>query len=230
MPAGVENHIALLIFANTPEAEQQRKVVGSTLEVFEALTQHTLRLAEQLELPYYHFTEKEQVGETFGERYINAIKKIFSLGYDGVITIGNDSPSLKVSHLKTALKRLQLGNSVIGPSLDGGFYLLAITRNAFLEDGFLRISWNSSAVFGQMLSQLKTAQQEVQILKPLVDLDTPSDIALAFEYYFNIPFGIYKILLHFYRQCKTILYTPILRITVQKDPYILNRGSPAYSI
>lgn len=230
MPAGVENHIALLIFANTPEAEQQRKVVGSTLEVFEALTHHTLRLAEQLQLPYFHITEKEQVGETFGERYTNAIKKIFSLGYDGVITIGNDSPSLKVSHLKTALKGLQLGNSVIGPSLDGGFYLLAITRKAFLEDGFLRISWNSSAVFGQMLSQLRIAQQEVQILKPLVDLDTPSDIALAFEYYFNIPFSIYKILLLFYRQCKTILYTPILRITVQKDPYILNRGSPAYSI
>jgi len=227
MPAGVENHIALLIFANTPEAEQQRKAVGSSLEVFEALTERTHVLAKQLKLPYYHITEKEQVGDTFGERYINAMKKIFSLGYDGIITIGNDSPSLKISHLKAAINDLRTGNAVLGPSLDGGFYLLAISRNAFLEDRFLRISWNSSAVFGQMLGALRSAGQEVHILNPLVDLDVPSDIALAINDIINIPFGIYKLLLPFYRQCKTILYAPTQRIPVQPDPYILNRGSPA---
>ena len=230
MPVAVENHIALLIFANTPEAEQQRKAVGASLEVFEALTEHTLRLAKQLKLPYYHITEKEQVGDTFGERYINAMKKVFSLGYNGIITIGNDSPSLKISHLKAALNDLQCGNAVLGPSLDGGFYLLAISRNAFLEEQFLSISWNSGAVFRQMLGELKAAGQDVHILNPLVDLDAPSDIALAIDSNNRIPFGIYKLLLLLYRQCKTILYAPTQRILVQPDPYILNRGSPAYSI
>ena len=229
MAAGAENNIALLIFANTPEAEQQRKVVGASIEVFEALTEHTLQLAQKLKLPYYHITEKEQVGDTFGERYVNAIKKIFSLGYDGIITIGNDSPSLKISHLKTALNGLKTGKAVLGPSLDGGFYLLAISQKAFLEDQFLKVSWNSAAVFRQMLDELMSRGQEVHILNTLVDLDAPSDIALVFQHLTNIPFGIYKLLLPFYRQCKTILYAPILRVPVQPVPYILNRGSPVYS-
>ncbi len=230
MPAGVENQIALLIFANTPEEEQQRKVMGTSIEVFKALTEHTLHLAEQLKLPYYHITEKEQVGNSFGERYTNAISKIFSMGYDGVITIGNDSPSLSVSHLKAALHNLKPGKAIIGPSLDGGFYLLAISREAFVAKRFLKVSWNSSAVFRQMLTQLKAAQQQVQVLKPLVDLDAPSDIALAIQQYINIPFGIYKILLKFHRQCKTTFHAPILHYTIQQDPYILNRGSPTNSI
>ncbi len=230
MPAGTSKDIALLIFANTPEAEQRRKVVGDSLEVFEALTEHTLSLAKQFGLPYYHITEKEQVGNTFGERYLNAIKKIFSLGHDGIITIGNDSPCLKVAHLKSAVQGLESGNAVLGPSWDGGYYLLAISRKDFLEDRFLGISWNSSAVFRQMLCVLKAANPEVQILHTLVDLDTPSDIALLIEKTTNIPFGIYKILLRFYRSCKKSVQVTIPYIPAEPDPYILNRGSPICSI
>ena len=94
MEASGQKHIALLIFALSPEEELQHKCLTQDKRLYNLLNQHTLKLAKSLGVPYFHYTEKEQVGDTFGERYTHAIKKIFSKGFNGVITIGNDTPGL----------------------------------------------------------------------------------------------------------------------------------------
>lgn len=230
MRSAAKNNIALLIFANSPEAERKRKVVGASDEIFTLLTQHSLKLAQQLQIPFYHFTEREQVGNSFGERYTHAIRQLFDQGYDGLITIGNDTPSLNISHLKTALNSLKKGQTALGPSEDGGFYLLAISRAAFAEEQFKSVSWNTHKVFTQMLKCLRKGRQEIDVLQPLLDLDTTDDIAKVIAQSIFIPIGIYKLLLR---------YSPKHNIDIPLLPTLFplplrgsvhNRGSPAFSL
>ena len=230
MRSAVTNNIALLIFANSPEAERERKVVGGSDEIFTLLTEHSIKLARQLQIPFYHFTEKEQVGDSFGERYTHAIKQIFELGYEGLITIGNDTPALNISHLKDALNSLKKGQTALGPSEDGGFYLLAISRAAFFEEKFKTVSWNTHKVFAQMLKYLHEGRQEIQVLQPLLDLDTTEDIAKVVAQSVIIPIGIYKLLLRCSPKQK-------IDIPLLKTPFPLSlrggvhtRGSPAFSL
>jgi len=219
-------HIALLIFALSPEAEQHQKNLAGEKGLYELLNQHTLKLAKTLGVPYFHFTEKEQEGENFGERYTHAIKKVFSMGYEGVITIGNDTPALRAVHLQSAYYNLQAGNAVMGPSLDGGFYLLAISRSSFSEQAFLSISWKSPFVFRQMQQYLKERNEALCILNALSDLDTQSDVALILDHYINIPYGIKKILTKV-RQKGQKKGTRIVSChSFHTQSRILNRGSP----
>ncbi|CAN0575163.1 unnamed protein product, partial [Ectocarpus sp. 12 AP-2014] len=63
--------------------------------VFETLTKETLRKVKRTKQPYFHISEKEQTGNSFGERFTNAIQTVFDKGYEHIITVGNDTPQLK---------------------------------------------------------------------------------------------------------------------------------------
>ena len=223
------NNIALLIFALSPEAEGLQKNLSGEKKLYALLNQQTLKLAKGLGIPYYHFTEKEQQGNTFGERYTQAIKEIFSKGYDGIITIGNDSPGLTSSQLQTAYQNLLCGNSILGPSFDGGFYLLAMSRSSFSEEAFLSISWKSAFVFRQMRSFLEKSPGRLIVLDPLCDLDTHSDIASVLDTNIKIPLGIKKALIQARKFTNTPEVGSVSHYYNDSSRRILNRGSPLFA-
>ena len=226
MGVDTQKNIALLIFALSPEAEQRQKYIAGKKGLYELLNQHTLKLAKALDIPFFHFTEKEQQGNNFGERYTHAIKQVFSRGYEGIITIGNDTPSLGCAHLQSAYDKLKSGNAVLGPSLDGGFYLLAIPKTMFSEDEFLSIYWNSSSVFRQMQQYLEKKKESLCLLNALGDLDSPSDIPFLLDRCINIPIGIKKILIKSRQKGEKIGNHLVSYISIHRYSRILNRGSP----
>lgn len=226
MGAADQKRIALLIFALTPEAELQNKSLTGEKGLYSQMNQHTLKLARGLGIPYFHFTEKEQEGNSFGERYTNAIIEIFAKGYDGIITIGNDSPGLTSNHLKTAFKSLVSGSAVLGPSMDGGFYLLAIPKSSFSQKDFLSISWKSARVFRQMQKSIAEKDVNLTILNPLGDLDSHSDIASVLDYYTKIPFGIKKELIKTRLNDKKSEGPVNSYSSYNSHTPVLNRGSP----
>ena len=65
------------------------------------LNRHTIRQIEHSGLDYFHFTEKEQEGGDFGERFIHAIQSVFNKGYEYIITLGNDTPQLRTKHIRS---------------------------------------------------------------------------------------------------------------------------------
>lgn len=230
MGSADRNRIALLIFALSADAERQHKHVGASTALYEELTRHTLKTAEASGIPYFLFTEEEQKGNTFGERYTHAIRQIFALGYDGVITIGNDTPSLKAKHLNNAAANLGQGQAVIGPSLDGGFYLLAIPKSGFSEEEFLSVRWNSSAVFSQMQHYLQARFGSLVVLDTLIDLDSQSDISLLLDSNASLSFTLKKVLIRARKKFRLAKAFVLPFIAILGTARILNRGSPVLSI
>ena len=188
------SHTAIILFARTVEMEMQNKHFTHSKQrntekrLATLLLRHTLEEIKKTELPYFHFSEQNQRGNTFGEKLANAFNEVFISGYDHVITIGADCPELKARDLLKAKDSLMDHDAVLGPSRDGGLYLIALKRKAFSLQGFKRIKWCS----GKDLDELQTfIGQEVFILKAKSDVDNPETLNHLVKYRF-IPKTLYN--------------------------------------
>jgi len=163
---------AVLVFALSSREELRRKKIVKGEKLFDALTQYTLQTVKKTGLPIFHITEDQQSGSSFGERFTNAIQDVFERGFENIITIGNDSPHLSKSHIATALSNLEDKKSVIGPSADGGFYLMGLHRSDFVKSDFKKLPWQTSQLKEEILSLLSDSKKEVTMLPTLFDIDT----------------------------------------------------------
>ncbi len=114
-----------------------------------------------------------QEGEDLGERMFNAFQARFDEGYERVVIIGSDSPSLPVAYIETALDSEK--DLVVGPSTDGGYYLIGMYLkpvNVF-ADG---IEWGSEKVLQQTLDRVKKYKCSLELLPPWYDVDREEDL------------------------------------------------------
>ena len=108
----IQHKTAILVFANSSQEEISHKAIPKSGLLFDMLTQRTLKTVKKTKLPYFHLTEEHQVGDSFGERFTNAIQMVFTKGFEQIITIGNDTPQLRVSHILDASGHLENGKEV----------------------------------------------------------------------------------------------------------------------
>ncbi len=115
-----------------------------------------------------------QKGKNLGERMKNAFKQSFADGAKRVVIIGTDSPTLPVSYIQKAFDILKKIPVVIGPTFDGGYYLIGLSRQN--DDIFDGVEWGTSRVFGQTLTRIKSLNTQVYVLPPWYDVDTSEDL------------------------------------------------------
>jgi len=174
--SSLQNKTAILIFANSAQEDAKQKAIPHTTKLFQELSKYTLTEVKKTTLPYFYFTEKEQKGSTFGDRFTNAIQAVFNQGYENIITIGNDTPQLKASHLIKTYKALAEGKTVLGPSLDGGFYLMGLHKSNFEPETFKRLPWQRFSLLHKISDILKNTDCFVYKLPTLGDIDGLTDI------------------------------------------------------
>jgi rSAM/selenodomain-associated transferase 1 len=104
-----------------------------------------------------------------GIRMKAAFEYIFQLGYKRSIIIGTDCPYLTTSILDSGFNLLHLNDVVIGPALDGGFYLLGCKQMPSLN--FNDIIWSTENVLNQLLSNLEKSDLKVHLLDAFEDID-----------------------------------------------------------
>ena len=167
---------AILVFANSATKDSHIKKIGADTSLFDALNAHIFSIVKASGLPYFHFTEKEQCGETFGERFTHAIQSVFDKGFANIIAIGNDSPQLKTQHLLEAHSQLQLDKTVIGPAMDGGFYLLGLHQSNFHKSSFKALPWQVSSLFKATEQYFESVGCTIFSLDRLIDIDSTIDI------------------------------------------------------
>src|SRR6266566_4328849 len=105
-----------------------------------------------------------QRGETLGERLINAAAELLSSGFESVCLINSDSPTLPGEILRTAASILlqEEDRVVLGPSQDGGYYLIGLKRpHRYL---FERIAWSTADVLAHTIERAAEIDLPVDLL------------------------------------------------------------------
>jgi rSAM/selenodomain-associated transferase 1 len=114
-----------------------------------------------------------QEGADLGEKMLNAFKARFDEGYEQVVIIGSDSPSLPVATIETALNSDK--DLTIGPSTDGGYYLIGMRQKPV--DVFSGgMDWGSEKVLQQTLERVKKCGSSLELLSPWYDVDREEDL------------------------------------------------------
>ena len=117
-----------------------------------------------------------QQGEDLGQRMSTAFEKLFK-NHQSVVLIGCDLPDLTSALIAKAFDALQNNDLVIGPSCDGGYYLIGLNEHA--PELFEEISWSTEKVLKQTLERAEQLSLKVHLLDQLRDIDTLEDLHLS---------------------------------------------------
>ncbi len=120
-----------------------------------------------------------QEGADLGERLFRGLERAAreAGGARAVAALGSDHPTIRPATLREAFSRIDGGADVaLGPSLDGGYYLIALAPGAVRRELFEGIAWSTERVLAQTLERARAAGLEVALLEPASDVDTPDDL------------------------------------------------------
>ena len=115
-----------------------------------------------------------QRGDDLGARLSHAFEDLLADGAPGAIVIGSDVPTLPSAVLGAALERLAGADLVLGPSEDGGYYLIGLRepRAALFAD----MAWSTAVVFEETMRRASALGLDVGLLPAWFDVDTAADL------------------------------------------------------
>tara|TARA_B100000686_G_scaffold344255_1_gene426535 strand:+ start:1394 stop:2071 length:678 start_codon:yes stop_codon:yes gene_type:complete len=122
-----------------------------------------------------------QDGRDLGTRMRNAFQERFEDGYEMIVIIGSDSPSLPVQYIEKALETNR--DIVLGPGVDGGYYLIGMRKR--LANVFNGVDWGSDRVLKQTLDNLRGIEASLEMLPLWYDVDLLED-ALFLKTHLNL--------------------------------------------
>ena len=115
-----------------------------------------------------------QRGRDIGEKMLNACRDASDLGYSDCLLMGSDIPDVRTEDIREAFNKLENHDIVIGPSADGGYWLIGMHRP--LEVLFVNREYSHGSVFEELV---RTADEEglsYGLAAIHQDMDTPEDI------------------------------------------------------
>ena len=115
-----------------------------------------------------------QRGDDLGTRERNVFADLFGAGFTRVVMIGSDLPTLPMEHIAQAIDRAQPGAVVLGPSDDGGYYLIALAAGApdgEVSDLFSGVRWSTPAALEDTVEAARRVGLEVVLLPTWYDVD-----------------------------------------------------------
>lgn len=115
-----------------------------------------------------------QAAGDLGQRMQCFFTESFAAGADRVVLIGSDSPDLPPEYVDRAFAALHSRPVVLGPSWDGGYYLIGL--RGILPQVFDRIPWSSGEVWQQTVQRLSELNCPFAELPPWYDVDDAADL------------------------------------------------------
>ena len=103
------------------------------------------------------------------------VTKIFPTGRKPLIIIGSDIPQLNLKAISHSFNKLKTYDVVIGPTYDGGFWLIGFANRKKLTNPFNNIRWSSSFTFTDLIQNLKSNQISYDYTQKLRDIDNKDD-------------------------------------------------------
>ncbi len=188
---------ALIIFVKNPIEGKVKTRIAKTVghskavEIYRELLEYTRKTAEALPAESYVKTVyygdyinyddlwngwqkaiQPQDGD-LGDRMKQAFREQFARGASHVVIIGSDCLDLKSQHLQAAFQRLHQHEVVLGPSTDGGYYLLGMNR--LYEVVFDNMPWSQPDLMEKTEAVLAQNNISYDLLEALTDIDEWED-------------------------------------------------------
>jgi rSAM/selenodomain-associated transferase 1 len=121
-----------------------------------------------------------QRGDAFGERLLAAAEDILACGFAAVCLIDSDSPTVPAAAFEMAVAALARPGDriVLGPSHDGGYYLIGLKQPH--AEVFDRITWSTSTVLAETIERARDAGIEVELLPLWYDVDDAATLGILY--------------------------------------------------
>ena len=185
----------LIIFVKNPESGNAKTRIANSvgtakaMQIYIKLLELTLDLCLKFEgVKYLFYQDKINLRDLWpNDRFIKEVQADGDLGHkmqaafrtvrkdcDNVLIIGSDCPYLSQDILRKA--QLQLGqyDIVIGPSTDGGYYMIGLSHGVSLSV-FEEIEWSTDKVFSQTIANIDDLGLSYYVLPTLSDIDYYED-------------------------------------------------------
>ena len=115
-----------------------------------------------------------QTGEGLGARMDNALNRVLEMEYDAVVLTGADLPAMTLHHLESGFDALNRGDVTLGPTSDGGYYLVGVKASApYL---FENQTYGGGSVYECTVAAARRAGRTVEAALACDDVDTPADL------------------------------------------------------
>lgn len=119
-------------------------------------------------------TVRPQSGDGLAAALAGAFRSHLDEGFERVVLIGSDNPTLPAAIVEQAERGLARNDLAIGPSSDGGYYLIGMSRPHL--GVFERITWSTDVVYGETLERAAELGLSVLSLPEWYDVDTPAEL------------------------------------------------------
>jgi len=185
---------ALIIFVKNPKLGHVKTRIAKTagdaraLQIYIELMKHTRKIAlstNSSRLLFYSqeinrvdnwsnddFQKHLQVETDLGGRMSAAFAKGFE-AHDKVVIIGSDCASLTPAIVQEAFDALDKKDFVVGPTFDGGYYLLGMRK--FQPSVFDKVKWSTESVFPTTIERINALDATYHLTERLSDIDFEED-------------------------------------------------------
>ncbi|MGB0390761.1 MAG: TIGR04282 family arsenosugar biosynthesis glycosyltransferase [Salibacteraceae bacterium] len=187
----------LMIFVKNREVGKVKtrlaKTIGdlNALKIYDVLLKHTKEVSLNVScfrmvlyseyidfndiFPNQYFIKDEQNKGDLGDRMKLAFKENFKDEFNKILCIGSDCYELDPLHIVQAFEKLDSSDVVIGPAVDGGYYLIGMKD--YNPQLFENKKWSTSNVLLDTILDLKELRLTYQLLPTLSDVDEIDDLA-----------------------------------------------------
>lgn len=187
----------LLVFVKNPELGKCKTRLAATIGDEKALTfyknmlQHTKHIVSEAKADkqiYYssfidendlwpnngEFSKGLQINGDLGDKMKAAFEAGFKAGYQNICIIGSDCYSITPTLINGAFRALETKDAVLGPSTDGGYYLIGM--NHLITEVFERKNWSTESVTPDTIKNFEAHEKNYELLTALTDIDNEEDL------------------------------------------------------
>ena len=184
----------IIVLAKAPIMGEVKTRIGKNIGmdrskwIYEQLLSHTSNVTKKTKIMTVLFKNKNnkklenlfkhsvksklQLGENLGEKMANALQWAFKKKYKKIVLIGTDLWTLNEKTITNSFKLLDKCDLVIGPSYDGGYFLIGMKNPD--ENIFKNIPWSTNNVLEKTI--LKIKDRKISFLEIAKDIDSFSDV------------------------------------------------------
>lgn len=187
---------ALIIMTKNPELGKCKTRLAKTLgdnkalEIYIQLIDYTAKIAKESKADKFIYStdilidkKRWECPNTFfsiqskgdlGERMNTAIQNIKNQGYEKVIVLGSDCAEINAKDIDKAFDKLNTNDYVLGPALDGGYYLIGM--NEVSPTLFQNMKWSTENVLSDTVARINAKNCTHSLLEAKSDIDFEEDL------------------------------------------------------